>query len=118
MKSQAPQTFDGESAELTKHAGHFYAGLLLASPFAPAHRPVMLVGYRHDGEINVRSQNEYEPAIPSMVRHYPPITLAELRLGAKIATQIAAIETVLLPGGHWRLFRTLHLYLESAHNPG
>lgn len=113
MKSEAPEILDGETNELTKHAGHFYAGLLLASPFAPAHRPVMLVGYRQNGEINVRSQNDYEPAIASLVRYYPPVTFAELQLAAKIATQIAAIETELLAGGHWRLFRTLHLYLEA-----
>ncbi len=93
MRSQVPEVVDAETAELKRHAGHFYAGLLLASPFAPAHKPVMLAGYRHQGEINVRSQDDYDPAIPSMVRHYPPVTLAELQLAAKIASQIAAIET-------------------------
>jgi hypothetical protein len=34
-------------------------------------------------------------------------------LAAKIATQIATIETAVLAGGHWRLFRILHLYLEA-----
>jgi hypothetical protein len=91
----------------------FYAGLLLASPFAPEHKPVMLAGYRQNGEINVRSQDDYEPAIPSMVRHYPAVTLAEVQLAAKIASQIAAIETAPLNGGHWRLFRVFHLYLEA-----
>ena len=110
MRSQAPEVFDGERKDLMRHAGHFYAGLLLASLSAPAHRPVMLVGYRRDGEINVRRQRDYDPAIPSMVRHYPPVTL---RLAADIATNIAAIETTVLPGGHWRLFRILHLYLEA-----
>jgi hypothetical protein len=51
----------------------------------------MLVGYRRDGETNVRSQSDYDPAIPSMVRHYSPVTLAELQLAAEIATQIAVI---------------------------
>jgi hypothetical protein len=41
------------------------------------------------------------------------VTLAELQLAAKIATQIATIETAVLAGGHWRLFRILHLYLEA-----
>lgn len=113
MRSQVPEVVDAETAELKRHAGHFYAGLLLASPFAPAHKPVMLAGYRHQGEINVRSQDDYDPAIPSMVRHYPPVTLAELQLAAKIASQIAGIETASLAGGHWRLFRVLHLYLET-----
>jgi hypothetical protein len=48
-----------------------------------------------------------------MGRHYPPVMLAELQLGAKIATQIATFETMPLAGGHSRLFRILHLYLEA-----
>lgn len=54
MRSQAPEVVDAESAELKRHAGHFYPGLLLASPFAPAHKPVMLAGYRLNG-VNQRS---------------------------------------------------------------
>jgi hypothetical protein len=69
---------------------------LLASPFAPAHKPVMLAGYRQHGKISVRSQDDYDPAIPSVVRYYPPVTFAELQLAAKIASQIAAIETASL----------------------
>src|ERR1700730_10801175 len=113
MRSQAPEIVDAETVELKRYAGHFYVGLLLASLFAPAHKPVMLAGYRQNGEINVRSQDDYDPAIPSMVRHYPPVTLAELHLAAKIASQIAAIETTPLAGGHWRLLRVLHLYLAA-----
>jgi hypothetical protein len=113
MRSQVPEVVDAETAELKRHAGHFYAGLLLASPFAPAHKPVMLAGYRQLGEIKLRSQDDFDPAIPSMVRYYPPVTLAELQLAAKIASQIATIETASLAGGHWRLFRVLHLYLET-----
>jgi hypothetical protein len=113
MRSQAPEVVDDETAELKRRAGHFYAGLLLASPFAPAHRPVMLAGYRQSGEINVRSQDDFEPAIPSIVRHHPAVTLAELQLAAEIASQIATIETAQLKGGHWRLFRVFHLYLEA-----
>jgi len=90
--SQTPDVDDAENAELKRRAGHFYSGLMLASPFAPAHSPVMLSGSRRDGEIGVRSQDNYEPAIPSMVRHYPPVTLAELQLAAKLAEQIAALE--------------------------
>lgn len=113
MQSQVPEVGDAETAELKRHVGHFYAGLLLASPFAPAHKPVMLTGYRHQGEINVRSQDDYDPAIPSMVRRHPPVTLAELQMAAKIASQIAAVETASQAVGHWRLFRILHLYLET-----
>jgi hypothetical protein len=113
MRSQAPEVVDAETAELKRHAAHFYAGLLLTSPFAPAHKPVMLAGYCRDGEINVRSQDDYEPAIPSIVRRYPAVTLTELQLAARIASQIAAIEIAPLNGGRWRLFRVFHLYLEA-----
>jgi hypothetical protein len=93
VHSQTPDILDEENAELKRRVGHFYSGLLLASPFAPAHSPVMLSGSRRDGEIGVRSQDNYEPAIPSMVRHYPPVTFADLQLAAKLAEQSAAIET-------------------------
>lgn len=117
MPSQAREIVDAEMLELKRRAGHFYAGLLLASPFAPAHKPVMLAGYRVQGEISVRSQDDYDPAIPSMVRHYPPVTLEELREAAEIAWRIAAIEVEPLAGGRWRLFRVLHLYLEARTIP-
>jgi hypothetical protein len=113
MPSQTPDIDDGENADLKRRAGHFYGGLLLASPVAPAHSPVMLSGSRRDGEIGVRSQDNYDPAIPSMIRHYPPVTFTDLQLAAKLAEQIAAIETAPLNGGHWRLFRVFHLYLEA-----
>ena len=45
--------------------------------------------------------------------HYPPVTLADLQLAAKLAEQIAALEVAPLNGGHWRLFRVFHLYLEA-----
>jgi hypothetical protein len=41
------------------------------------------------------------------------VTFADLELAAKIASQIAVIETAPLGGGHWRLFRVFHLYLEA-----
>jgi hypothetical protein len=49
MRSRATEVVDAEAAELKRHAGHFYTGVLLASPFAPAHKPVMLAGYRVTG---------------------------------------------------------------------
>jgi hypothetical protein len=74
----------------------------------------MLAGYRRHGEIIVRTQDDYDPAIASMVRHYPPVTLAELQLAAKLASQIAAIEAEISSGAsYWRFFRVLKLYLEA-----
>jgi hypothetical protein len=92
VSPEAPEIVDAETAELKRRAGHFYAGLLLASPFAPAHKSVMLAGYRQNGEINVRSQDDFEPVIPSIVRNYPAVTFAELQLAAKIASQIAVMK--------------------------
>jgi hypothetical protein len=111
--SQTPGVYDAENTELKRRAGHFYSGLLLASSFAPAHSPVMLSGSRRDGEIGVRSQDNFEPAIPSMVRHYPPVTFTDLQLAAKLAEKIGVMETAPLSGGPWRLFRIFHLYLKT-----
>jgi hypothetical protein len=58
----------------------------------------MLTGYRQHGEIAVCTQHDYEPAIQGMVRRYPPVTLADLQLAAKIASQIAAIEAEMAAG--------------------
>lgn len=113
MPSQRPESLDAETDELKRRVWHFYAGLLLASPFAPAHSPVMLTGCRKDGEINVRSQHDFDPAIPSVVRYYPPVGIVELQMAANIAAHIAGIEAAQLVGGHWRLFRILHLYLRA-----
>jgi len=113
-QSWDPDVLDGESVKLKHQAQLFYASLLLASRFAPADKPIMLSGYRRAGEIIIRSQDEFDPPIPSLVRRYPAVTLAELQLAARIASQIAAIETTSLPGGHWRLFRVLHLYYEAC----
>jgi hypothetical protein len=114
MRSRAPEVIDDETNKLKHHAGLFYSGLLLASLAAPAHKPVMLAGYRKDGEIVVRTQDDYDPAIASIIRHYPPLTLAELQLAAEIASQIAAIEAEVSAGtSYWRFFRVLQLYLKT-----
>jgi hypothetical protein len=114
MQSRLPEIAYTETDGLKHHVGHFYAGLLLASPSAPVHGPIMLTGYRQHGEIAVGTQHDYEPAIQSMVLRYPPVTLAELQLAAKIASQIAAIEAEISGGtSYWRFFRVLHLYVHS-----
>jgi hypothetical protein len=113
MRSRAPEVIDDETNKLKHHAG-LSSGLLLASLAAPAHKPVMLAGYRKDGEIVVRTQDDYDPAIASIIRRYPPLTLAELQLAAEIASQIADIEAEVSAGtSYWRLFRVLQLYLKT-----
>ena len=61
--SQTPGVYDAENAELKRRAGHFYSGLLLASPFAPAHSPVMLSGSRRGWPISPP-----EPDPPPLLR--------------------------------------------------
>ena len=46
LASSAPDVLDAENQRLQQRVWNFYVGLLLASPFAPAHRPVMLTGSR------------------------------------------------------------------------
>jgi hypothetical protein len=113
LRSQTPDVLDGENADLKQRAWHFYVGLLLASAFAPSHKPVLLTGSRRDGEIGVRSQDDFDTPIPCFFRAYPPVTFADIQLAAALAENIDAIRTASLSGGHWRLFRTLALYVEA-----
>jgi hypothetical protein len=52
--SQTPDILDVENEQLKQYVWNFYVGLLLASTFAPAHRPVILTGSRRQGEIDIR----------------------------------------------------------------
>jgi len=88
----------------------FYVGLLLASPFSTAHKPVVLTGSRRDGEVDVRQQGDFEIPIPCEFRPYPALTAEDIETGARIADKI---EEAPPPGGHWRFFRVLHLYQET-----
>ena len=60
--------------------GTFYVGLLLASTFAPAHKPVMLTGSRRVGEIDIRQQQDFDSPIPCLFRPYPPAVSEDIRL--------------------------------------
>jgi hypothetical protein len=113
LPSSMPSVLDGENKMLQQRVSHFYAGLLLTSTFAAAHKPVMLSGSRLDGEIDIREQNDFDPPIPSIFRPHPPVLAGEIQLAAQLAEQIEALGTAPLTGGHWRLFRTLHIYMEA-----
>jgi hypothetical protein len=52
----------------------------------------MLSGSRRHGEVDARLQDNYVPAMPSMVRHYPPVRFADRQLAAQLAERIAALE--------------------------
>ncbi len=80
MASTAPDMLDAENQKLQQRVLNFYAGLLLASHFAPAHRPVMLTGLCRDGEIGVCQQQDFEYPIPCLFRPYPPVVPDDIRL--------------------------------------
>ncbi len=58
LASVTPDVLDAENQKLQRRVWEFYVGLLLASTFAPAHRPVVLTGSKRDGEIGVRQQQD------------------------------------------------------------
>ena len=111
--SSMPDILDDENNKLTQRAWNFYVGLLLASTFAPAHRPVMLTGVRRAGKIDIRQQHDLDSPIPCLFRPYPPVVSDDLQRAAHVGSQLDALATAALPDGHWRLFRTLHVYTES-----
>ena len=111
--SATPGVLDGENQKLQQRVWSFYVGLLLASPFAPAHKPVMLTGVRRDGEIDLRQQQDFESPVPCLFRPYPAVVPNDIRLAARLGENLNAIVTAPIAGGHWRLFRTLHVYREA-----
>lgn len=62
--SSTPGILDAENQKLEQLVWNFYVGLLLASTFAPAHKPVMLTGSRRAGEIDIRQQKDLELSDP------------------------------------------------------
>jgi hypothetical protein len=92
------------------------AALLLASTFAPAHKPVLLTGSRQAGEIDIRERGDIDCPMPSPFRPYPPILPQDVRLAADLAENLEVLATAPLPDGHWRLFSSLHVYTEARPN--
>jgi hypothetical protein len=112
-RSTTPDLIDDDNGSLEQRVGHFYTGLILASPFAPAHAPVMLSGARRNSEIGIRSQHDLHALVPCAFRPYPPILSKEIELAARLAESIGAIGIANINGGHWRFFRTLDLYISA-----
>jgi hypothetical protein len=113
LVSLRPGVLDDENQKLQQHVSNFYVGLLLASTFAPSHRPVMLSGSRRDAEIGLRQQHDFDSPIPCIFRPYPAVLDSDLQSAARLAGQIEALDTAPLVGGHWRLFRTLSIYRDA-----
>lgn len=123
LLSKAPSAdlgvLDGENQRLQYLASTFYSGLLLASRFAPAHRPVSLTGSRQGDVLDIRQQRDFETPVPCAYRFYPEVLPSEFILAARLAEAIIDIPAASISGGHWRLFRVLHVYLaaRTEHDP-
>jgi hypothetical protein len=113
LPSSTPDVLDAENKKLQQSVWNFYVGLLLTSTFAPAHRPVMLTGSRRDGKIDLRQQQDIDSPVPCIFRPYPPVVPDDIRRAAPLGENLNALATAPLVGGHWRLFRTLHIYTEA-----
>jgi hypothetical protein len=111
--SSTPDILDGENEKLKQRVWNFYVGLLLASRFAPAHKPVMLTGSRRSGEIDIRQQLDLDSPIHCLFRGYPAILAKDIQSAAQLGEKLDALSTAPLAGGHWRLFKTLHVYTET-----
>ena len=113
MPSQTPDILDSENQLLQRRAWGFYVGLLLSSTFTPSHEPIILTGARRDGEIDVRQESTL--AIPSLnvFRHYPPIFPQEIEQAAVLGRCHETLNTTQVPGGAWRIFRALSVYVAA-----
>lgn len=117
MPSASAEVDDGENQKLTQNVQSFYGGLLLASTFAPSHKPALLTGYCLNGVVVVRSQSEFAQPIPHHFLRYPPILPEDIDFAAKLAEQITAFHLGSVTGGHWRFSHTLSLYMETRTKP-
>lgn len=111
--SMRTEALDAENDELWRSVGDFYTGLVVASPFAPAHKPVHLTGSRRQSEIEVRQQQDLETPIPLLARAYPPVRLEDLDRAAVIAESLEFLRSTYQAGSTWQIFQTLRVYLEA-----
>ncbi len=116
LASLTPDVLDTENKKLQERVGNFYVGLLLASTFAPAHRPVMLTGSRRGEEIGVRQHQNLDTPVPDVVRKYPSVTPENMQLAVQLAANLEAMSTSTLFSGQSRLFRVLHIHNEARTN--
>ena len=119
LASAKPGILDEENRSLRNRVWRFYLGLLLSAMFAPSHDPVMLTGARRDGEIDLRQQQDLECPAPQLFQPYPPVSAADILSAAKLGQKLGAMHPETVPGGLWRFFRTLHIYIatRSINNP-
>jgi hypothetical protein len=113
LASATPDVLDGENQALEKRVWHFYVGLLLSAMFSPSHKPVLLTGTRRDGVIGIRQQKDLELPVPQVFRPYPPVVASDISSAAQLGQRLDAMLPMTVPGGLWRFFRTLHIYVET-----
>ena len=113
LASATPDVLDGENQALQQRVGNFYVGLLLSAMFSPAHKPVMLTGARRNGEVGVRQQSNLDRPLPQVIRPYPPVRTDDILLGAQLGEKLGAMQAEMGPDEHSRLFRTLHIYVQT-----
>jgi hypothetical protein len=116
LPSSTPEILDAENQTLQQRVWNFYIGLLLASTFAPAHKPVMLTGARRNGELDIRQQRDFDSLVPRIFHPYPPVVFENLQLAARLGENLMTLAAGPPPGGTWRLFRGLHIYTEARAN--
>jgi len=115
--SSALDVLNEENEILRQRVWEFYVGLLLASRFATTQHPVTFTGSRRGGEIDIRRQEDLERAIPSIIPPgFPAIAYDEVQCAARLAENIEKLATARIRGGHWRLFRTLEVYVKARAN--
>lgn len=111
--SATPDILDGENQALEKRVWHFYVGLLLSAMFSPAHRPVLVTGACREGVIGIRQHKDLNFPVPQVFRPYPSVGAGDILAAASLGQQLDAMLPTAIPGGLWRLFRILYLYIET-----
>jgi hypothetical protein len=113
MQSSAPHILDAENQQLERQIRAFYLGLLLSSPFTPAHNPILLTGAMRDGVLDVRQESSFDAPSQNLFRHYRSILLAEIERAASLAVSYQTLMANPPPGGAWRIFRSLSVYCDA-----
>jgi len=113
LASATPDIRDAENQLLEARVWHFYVGLMLSTMFSPSHKPVLLTGARRDGLIGIRQQKDLDLPVPQVFRPYPPVVASDIVAAAQLGQKLNAMLPVTVPGGLWRFFRTLQIYVET-----
>ena len=113
LLSATPEALDDENRSLKRSVNHFYLGLLLSAMFSPSHKPVMLTGAGKDGMVEIRQQTDLELPAPQVFDPYPPVRANDIQSAAHFAQRLDAMGLAAVPGGLWRILRTLTVYIET-----